>query len=165
MRRLVVIIMIGLFAAMILSDLDVISLLKETKVNRESLKNHSYFHYLVLSKFTTEIVYLRLIATISMTIFWVLQLRKPIAASVLRCFTSYYTIFYVLFFYILVSAIPIILNSVAGREVDVIELLSIIINSIGYLNIITFAAVIIATLLLFLILPIVHANLSKSHEK
>ena len=165
MRRLVVIIMIGLFAAMIMSDLDVISLLKETKVNRESLKNHSYFHYLVLSKFTTEIVYLRLIATISMTIFWVLQLRKPIAASALRRFTSYYTIFYVLFFYILVSAIPIILNSVGGREVDVIELLSIIINSIGYLNIITFASVIIATLLLFLILPIVHANLSRSHEK
>jgi hypothetical protein len=157
--------MIGLFAAMIMSDLDVISLLKEAKVNRESLKNHSYFHYLVLSKFTTEIFYLRLIATISMTIFWVLQLRKPITASALRRFTSYYTIFYVLFFYILVSAIPIILNSVGGREVDVIELLSIIINSIGYLNIITFASVIIATLLLFLILPIVHANLSKSHEK
>lgn len=157
--------MIGLFAAMIMSDLDVISLLKETKVNRESLKNHSYFHYLVLSKCTTEIVYLKLIATISMTIFWVLQLRKPIGASALRRFTSYYVLFYVLFVYVVVSAIPIILNSVGGREVGVIELLSILINSIGYINIITFAAVIIATLLLFLILPIVHVNLSKSHEK
>jgi hypothetical protein len=165
MRRLVVVIMIGLFVAMIMSDLDVISLLKETKVNRESLKNHSYFHYLVLSKFTTEIVYVKFFTTISMTIFWVLQLRKPIAASALRRFTSYYVLFYVLFVYVVVSAIPIILNSVGSREVGVIELLSIIINRIGYINIITFAAVIITTLLLFLILPIVHANLSKSYEK
>lgn len=162
MRRAVVVSVVMLLILMLISDLSGIEFLHGAKAKTEPLINHSYFHYLVLSKFLFEVAYFRLMLTILITVFWLLQLWKPISPLLLRHCTSYYIILYLIYFYTLISALPLILSSVGSKDTSLVEIVSILFNSIGYANIIQlFGAVVIITSS-FLALSIVHFNLARN---
>lgn|GEM_PF-4344469 len=165
MRRAVVILMIVLLILMLMSDIDVINFLSESTVQRENIRKYSYFHYLILSKFAYEVSYFRLMLTISLIAFWGLQVWKPISPLLLKRCTSYYVGLYLIILFIVGSAVPIIFSSIGGGDVSLVENLSILINSIGYVNILRFYGVIILYALSMLVLPVVYVRLVNNYSK
>lgn len=157
--------MVVILALMLMSDLSVINVLSESTVKREKLINYSYLHYLILSKFAFEVVYFRLMLTILIIAFWVLQLWKPFRPLLLRRCTSYYVGLYLIYLFVVTSALPIVLASVGGKDISLVELLSILFNSIGYVNILQFFGVIILSVLSLLVLPIVYVKLVSNYNK
>ena len=160
MRRTVVIIMIVLLILMLMSDLSVLKIFYSNSFKIEKIIEHSYFHYLVLSKFAFPILYLRLMFTITVTFFWILQLWKAVNPTLLRRCTSYYVGLYLLYIYIIISGIPMVLATVGQNKLSVAQLLSITFNSIGYAYMINLFGTILITTFLLLILPIVHEKLA-----
>lgn len=159
------VIVVALLVSMLISDISVIEIFDGAKAKTPALIKHSYFHYLVLSKYLFEIAYFRVILTISITVLWLFQLWKPTKPLLLRNFTSYYIFFYLAYFYTLISALPIILSSVGSKETSLVELLSILFNSIGYENIMQLFGAVVIFNSLFLALSIVHFKLAINFNK
>ncbi len=164
-RRAVVVIVVALLISMLISEISVIEFFNGAKAKTASLIKHSYFHYLVLSKYLFEIVYFKLTLTILITVFWLLQLWKPTKPLLLRNFTSYYIILHLMYFYTLISALPIILSSVGSKDTSLVELLSILFNSIGYENILQLFGAVVIFNSLFLVFSIVHFKLAINISK
>lgn len=165
MRRLVVIVMVMLLVIQAIADVSIFDAINGNYASFLGVQKFSYIHHLFLVEYIYEIVFFKVVAGILIMLFWLRQLIYPVKALLLRRLTSYYLVYHMVFLCMTASIIFIVLGSVGEGNSSLFDIMSTILYVATYEGFLWFGKT-VATIFLFLLLPIWHFHLAlRSHAK